>query len=131
LFWLGTAVPAGAAELQYRSMEEALGLAAAENKMVMIFFWAEWCGYCIKIRREVFSDPKVHEVFNRDFLAVSVDIEKNAEAAELAKKYRARALPTMVFLKPGGEIAGILPGAVNQESFIKILNYLTENSQQS
>ena len=123
--WLGAAGPAGAAEFQYRSLEEALKLAEAENKLVMIFFWAEWCVYCGQLRREVFSDPKVHEVFDRDFLAVSVDIENDPEG--LAGKYRARSLPTLLFLKPDSEIMGYLPGAVDQGTFLKILEYLVEN----
>jgi len=125
--WLGAAGPAGAAEFQYRSLEEALKLAGAENKLVMIFFWAEWCVYCGQLRREVFSDPKVHEVFDRDFLAVSVDIEKDPEG--LAGKYRARSLPTLLFLKPDSEILGYLPGAVDRETFLKILAHLVENNK--
>jgi len=125
MFWLGSVVPAGAAEFQYRSLDEALKLAGAENKLVMIFFWADWCGYCQKIRREVFSDPKIHEVFDRDFVAVSVDVEKDPD--DLAKKYRARALPTMLFLKPDSEVVGFLPGAVDQETFLKILEYVVDN----
>ena len=126
VFWL--AVPAKAGEeFQYRNFNEALKLAEAENKLVMVFFWAEWCGYCIQIRREVFTDPRIHEVFNRDFLAVSVDIEDDPE--DLAKKYRARALPTMIFLKPDGEVMGFLPGAVNGETFLKVLDYLVENRE--
>ena len=122
LLWL--AVPAEAAEFQYRSLDEALQLAGAENKQVMIFFWAEWCVYCDLLRKEVFSDPKVHEVFDRDFLAVSVNIEKDPE---LAVKYKARALPTLVFLNPDGGIAGYLPGAVDGGTFLKVLAYLVEN----
>jgi len=123
--WLGAAGTAGAAEFQYRSLEEALKLAGTENKLVMIFFWAEWCVYCGQLRREVFSDPKVHEVFDRNFLAVSVDIEN--DPGEVARKYRARSLPTLLFLKPDSEIIGYLPGAVDRETFLKILEYLVEN----
>ena len=125
MFWLGTAVPAGPAEFQYRSLPEALKLAEAENKLVMIFFWADWCVYCAKIRREVFSDPAVHEVFDRNFVAVSVDVEKDPE--DLARKYRARAMPTMIFLKPDQEVLGFLPGAVDRETFLKILEYVVDN----
>ncbi|MDR2934848.1 MAG: thioredoxin fold domain-containing protein [Candidatus Adiutrix sp.] len=127
--WLGAAFPAGAGEFQYRGLDEALKLAEAENKLVMIFFWAEWCVYCGQIRREVFTEPKVHEVFDRDFLAVSVDIEQ--DPGELARKYRARSLPTLVFLNAASEIVGILPGAVDQETFLKILEYLVENHKGS
>jgi len=126
LIWLGSAAPAGAAEFNYRGLDEAFRLAGAEQKLVMIFFWAEWCGYCNQIRREVFSDPGVHEIFDRKFLAVSVDVEKDPEG--LARKYHARALPTLVFLKPEGEVLGFLPGAVDRETFLKVLDYLIEEA---
>jgi thioredoxin-related protein len=130
MFGLGVAVTTKAGEeFQYRSFEEALTLAGAENKLVMVFFWADWCVYCAKIRREVFSDPKIHEVFDRDFVAVSVDIEN--DPGGLAKKYRARAMPTMLFLKPDSEVLGMLPGAVDQETFLKILEYVVENHKNS
>ena len=130
LLWLGTALPAGAAEFQYRNLDEALQLAGAENKQVMMFFWAEWCAYCDLLRNEVFSDPEIQKVFDLDFLAVSVNIEKDPEG--LAARYRPRALPTLplptlVFLNPDGGIAGYLPGAVDGGTFLKVLAYLVEN----
>jgi thioredoxin-related protein len=126
MLWL--AVPAQAAEFQYHDLEEALRLAEADNKLVMVFFWANWCVYCRQIRSEVFTDPGVHEVFDRDFLAVSVNIEE--DPGDLAKKYRARALPTMVFLKPpDSTVVGFLPGAVDGKTFLRILNYLVENEK--
>jgi thioredoxin-related protein len=125
MLWL--AVPAEAAEFQYHGLAEALRLAEADNKMVMVFFWAHWCGYCRLIRDEVFTDPRVHEVFDRDFLAVSVNIEEDPE--DLAKKYKARALPTMVFLKPDSAVVGFLPGAVDGNTFLRVLDYLVENNK--
>ena len=126
LLWLGSAVPAAAAEFNYHSLEEALRLAAAERKMVMIFFWADWCGYCVQIRREVFSDPKIHEVFDQNFLAVSVDVEKDPD--NLVRKYQVRPLPTLIFLKPDGEVSGFWPGAADRETFLKMLEYLVEKN---
>ena len=117
-------IPTGAEEFKYREYEDALKASGEENKLVMIFFWADWCFYCGKIRKEVFSDPKIHEVFDRDFLAVSVDVTKDER--DLAKKYNSRVLPTLTFLKPGGEIAGFWEGAADQETFLKIMEYLVK-----
>ncbi|MCL2028993.1 MAG: thioredoxin fold domain-containing protein [Deltaproteobacteria bacterium] len=127
LLWLGPALPAGAAEFNYHSLTEALRLAKDQDKMVMIFFWADWCGYCIQIRREVFSDPAVREVFDRNFLAVSVDVENDPE--KLARKFRIRPLPTLIFLKSDGEPAGFWPGAADRETFFKLLEYLLKNNK--
>ena len=128
LLWLLLcAAPAGAGEFNYRNYDSALTAAKAERKLVMVFFWADWCGFCNKIRREVFSDPKIHEVFDRDFIAVSVDIEKDPE--KLAEKYRARVLPTLTFIDAQGEPVGFWEGAADQPTFLEILKYLVKEAK--
>ena len=122
LWFLFFSVSAGAEELRYRDYEESMRTAGPENKLVMVFFWADWCFYCNKIRQEVFSEPAIHEIFDRDFLAVSVNVENDPEG--LAGKYRARVLPTLTFLKPDGEIVGYWEGAADKGTFLKILEYL-------
>ncbi|GHV56599.1 hypothetical protein FACS189460_1660 [Deltaproteobacteria bacterium] len=128
LFWLFMcAAPAGAGEFNYQNYDSALKTAEAEHKLVMVFFWADWCGFCNKIRREVFSDPKIHEAFDRDFIAVSVNIEKDPE--KLAEKYRARVLPTLTFTDAAGQPVGFWEGATDQSTFLEILKYLTKEAK--
>ena len=44
-------------------------------KPVLIYFHAEWCAYCKKIKREVFTKPDVIEKINTDYYTVNMDIE--------------------------------------------------------
>ena len=62
-------------EIYWLTWEE-LDLALEENpKPVFIFFHAEWCAYCKKIEREIFTKKKVIGKLNKKYYAVEMDIE--------------------------------------------------------
>ena len=124
LFFL-QALSAQAAGLTFISYDEALKRAADEKKMVMVFFWADWCRYCVMLRQEVFQNDQVRETFERSYVGVSVDVENDPE--KLSQKLRAStALPTITFLKSDGEPMGYFDGATDPETFIKILEYAAD-----
>jgi thioredoxin 1 len=80
---------------------EALKLAKAENKPVFVDISTEWCSYCKKMKRNVYTSPQVVEYYNANFINVSIDAEKG-EGIAIAKKYGARGYPTFVFIHPDG-----------------------------
>jgi len=62
-------------EINWLTWEE-LDRALEENpKPVFIFFHAEWCAYCKKIEREIFTKEKVIEKLNKKYYAVEMDVE--------------------------------------------------------
>lgn len=115
--------PAPAKGLTFVKYEEAIKQAAEENKLVMLFFWADWCGYCTKIRKEVFENDKVREPFEKSFVAVSVDLGNDPE--KLAQDFKPKALPTMAFLRPDGEVLGLLPGYIDLKTFIELIEFIS------
>ena len=58
------------------SYTEAIELAAKENKMVFIDFYTTWCGPCKRMSKEVFPQQEVGEYFNRTFISLKLDAEK-------------------------------------------------------
>ncbi len=109
------------AAVDFQKYDEALSRAAAENKHVMLYFWADWCQYCAMFNKEVLPDEKVMESLNSSFLSVQVDIE---EEPALAEKYEARTLPMIVFLDSAGKVAGYLPGYLPPVEFLEILSFV-------
>ncbi|MCL8000732.1 thioredoxin family protein, partial [Brucella sp. 21LCYQ03] len=46
-----------------------------EPKKTLIFFQADWCVYCKKMEREVFTNPAVITRINQYYYAVQLDVE--------------------------------------------------------
>ncbi|MFT7052050.1 MAG: thioredoxin-related protein [Psychroserpens sp.] len=56
----------------WAQLEHALN---EQPKPVLIYFHADWCAYCKKLDREVFTNTEVVERINRDYYAVEMDVE--------------------------------------------------------
>ena len=89
--------------------------AKAEKKLVMLdFTGSDWCGWCIKLHKEVFSQPEFVEYASKNIVAVEVDFpSKKKLSAEqqkandaLAKKYSIQGYPTLIILDADGKKVG-------------------------
>lgn len=87
--------------------DQALKQAAAENKPVVInFTGSDWCGWCIRLDKEVFSQAEFVDYANQNLVLLKLDFprEKELPAAEkeqnarLAKQYQIRGYPTILVL---------------------------------
>src|SRR6266700_6711884 len=79
---------AGAEELQWLTdLPKAQAQAKKENKLVMLdFTGSDWCGWCIKLNKEVFSKPEFAEYAKKSLVLVEVDFPRAKEQSETLKK---------------------------------------------
>ncbi len=106
---------ASAGEAWLTDLEAAQAKAKAENKSILVdFTGSDWCGWCIKLDEEVFSQADFKEYAEAELVLVEIDFprkkqisdELSAKNEELAKKYGVRGFPTILLLSPDGEILG-------------------------
>ena len=86
------------------------------NKVVLIDFWAAWCGPC-KMMSPILEEVANELPENLKVGKVDVDVEQ-----ELAMKYNIRNIPTMIILKNGVEVqrfVGMTPKATLINEMIK------------
>jgi thioredoxin-related protein len=104
-----------AAELKWHTdKDKALAKAREEGRMVLAdFTGSDWCGFCIKLDKEVFATEEFAEYAKKNLVLLKVDFprrkelpaEQQAANNELRDQYKIRGYPTLVFLsKEGKEI---------------------------
>src|SRR5215467_1836959 len=83
--------------------------------MVMLdFTGSDWCGWCIKLHKEVFSQPEFAKYANENLVLVEVDFPHAKKQSEelkkanqaLQEKYNVDGYPTIVVLNSAGEKIG-------------------------
>ena len=111
----------------------ALATAAKENKKVLLdFTGSDWCGWCIKLKKETFDQPAFKDYADKNLVLVEVDFPKGksqtpavkAQNNSLQQQYQVQGFPTLVVLDPQGKLikqqSGYVPGG--PAGFISWLN---------
>ena len=98
--------------------EEALQLAKKENKLIFLDIYTTWCGHCKKLKTKTFSNEKVGNFYNQNFINVALDGEKG-EGADLMKKYNLNSFPSLLFIDNTGKVIAESRGYQNAEELIK------------
>jgi protein disulfide-isomerase len=89
------------------NFKEAVKQAKRENKTLLVnFTGSDWCGWCIRLDREVFKKTEFIEYANKNLVCVKLDFPMRkkltqAEALqneELRKKYEVEGFPTILLL---------------------------------
>lgn len=107
-----TSTPAGFTD----DLDKAFAKAKAEGKLVFACFsGSDWCGWCIKLEEEVFSDPLFVAGAMDDYVLVFIDSPSDksrlsehakAENGKLVKKYNIKGFPTAIIFDGDGNKVG-------------------------
>jgi thioredoxin-related protein len=93
----------------------ALNQARSENKLVLMdFTGSDWCPWCIKLDKDVFSTSQFAGFANNNLELVRLDFPHNAPVnealrqanAELASRYNVHGYPTCILLDSSGKELG-------------------------
>lgn len=105
----------------HTASQEAMQIAAAQNKSVMIFFYSDNCPWCTK-QKATFSDVRVIEK-SKNFVPLM-------GSEMLAEQYHIRGIPVIVFTNSqGGEIYRIT-GYRDADTLLKEMQRTIEPSNQ-
>jgi len=78
---------------------EIIAKAKKENKLIYLDAYTTWCGPCKMMAKKYFPDEEIGNVYNKNFINVSMDAEKG-EGIEIANKFHVIGYPTNLFINP-------------------------------
>ena len=86
---------------------------AKTNKKLLLvdFTGSDWCGYCIRLNREILSKPQFKDYANKNLVLVEIDFPRTKQQSatlreqnvRLAQEYRIEGFPTIVVLNGEGK----------------------------
>lgn len=86
-----------------------------ENELIVVDFWAEWCGPCKML------GPVIDELSTELAGKVTIGKVDVSEEQDLAVEYSVRNIPTVLFIK-NGEVVDKQVGAVPKTALMDIIN---------
>jgi len=114
------------------NLEKAIETAKKENKSILVdFTGSDWCGWCIKLKDEVFSQKAFQDFAAASLVLVEIDFPKRKELPEdvakynrqLAEKYGIQGFPTIILLDKDGNLVAqtgyVEGGAENYVTHLK------------
>jgi thiol-disulfide isomerase/thioredoxin len=91
--------------------------AGASNKLLLAYFWAEWCGPCHTLSRTTWADARVKEALGT-FVSVKIDVDQQPE---VARRFSVSAIPRIILLDRTGNVLGSKEGLVEPEALVQWL----------
>jgi len=82
--------------------------------MLLDFTGSDWCGWCMKLDKEVFKKSEFKDYAKQSLILVQLDFphqkpqskKLKEQNAALAKKYEIKGYPTIILLSSEGELVG-------------------------
>ncbi|MGC1272781.1 MAG: thioredoxin family protein [Planctomycetaceae bacterium] len=86
------------------------------DRPLLVHFYADWCGPCKRMDREVLHTPEFVARASRRVVAVKIDVERHRDVAE---RYGVDSLPTDLFLAPDGRVLGMMNGYRPKDDYFR------------
>jgi uncharacterized protein YyaL (SSP411 family) len=109
------------------NFDDGLKKAKTDNKVMLLYFYADWCGWCTRLLQETYHNQNIASVLNEKFVCFKVDIDKNPI---LAEDYQYQVVPTTVFISSTRKELGRIEGYLPPEQFLQYTNSILEKMVQ-
>lgn len=90
-------------QFEHLTLSEAIAKAKKEKKPIFVDVYATWCGPCKRMAATAFVDAGVTELYNKNFINVKIDGEKN-DGPSVMQQYGISAYPTLLYINADGTL---------------------------
>ena len=107
-------------------LDSANAEAKQTGKVLMVDVYTDWCEWCTVMDTKTYTDAKVI-AGAQQFVALKLNPEKSAPAAQFAKKYGVNGYPTILFVEADGTLVDRIEGYEDAPSFASAIKQTIED----
>jgi thiol-disulfide isomerase/thioredoxin len=108
--------------LEWLDIEHAQALAKNQKKPVLVDVYAEWCGPCKSMEKNVFPDDSVQLILKSRYVLAKINGDDPVLGDTFRKQFHIKAYPTYIVLTPAGRERKRHVGFYPRSPFIEWLN---------
>lgn len=121
--------------IEWQEFSKALELAKKQNKIVVVDFYTDWCGWCKRMDKDTYGHADVVKYAKSKLIMSKVDAESQEKTRfkdreltyqQLALGLGVRGYPTTMFFDSNGELITSISSYLTAEQFIPILEFLSD-----
>ena len=107
-------------------LEQQLARARAQNKPLLMDYYATWCVDCIRMEETTFSDSRIKTVLAEKFITVQIDVTdpQDADNRALKRRFDVFGPPATLFIDRNGRLLTQMSfyGYMDSTKFLSLLN---------
>lgn len=121
--------------IEWQEFSKALELAKKQNKIVVVDFYTDWCGWCKRMDKDTYGHADVIKYAKAKLIMSKVDAESQEKTRfkereltyqQLAMGLGVRGYPTTMFFDSNGDLLTSISSYLTAEQFMPILEFLSE-----
>src|SRR5712692_904665 len=122
--------------LQWKNFNDGFAEAKKSNKKILVDVYTDWCGWCKKMDKDVYTNKEVASYLADRYIVVKLNAESESKLnyddkamseTQWSQAFGVNGYPTTIFLKANGESITLVPGYIPAETFIDVIKYIGED----